>query len=133
MSFSRRFILFFVTFYSFILFQTLFSVRSRRLHTTSQRLGAVAASTELPAGYKLSNLHCLFRGATAAITPNRPLGAGIFILLCNDIISLFYSTCKDIQIFHTKLVANFLYLPHYRPNLAMKLINWHYLSPFPHE
>ena len=48
-------------------------------HITSERLGAAAASTILPAGDFLASLHCTFCGATAAITPNRPLYAGIFI------------------------------------------------------
>jgi len=49
----------------------------RNCAITSQRLGVVAAPTELPAGYKVSNLHCRVRGVTAAITPNRPLTAGV--------------------------------------------------------
>ena len=51
--------------------------RSRRWHTTSERLGAAAASTTVYAGDKRSISHCLFRGATAAVAPNRQLGAGI--------------------------------------------------------
>ena len=51
------------------------------LRATSQRLGVVAAPTELPAGYKLPNLHCRFCGVTAAITPNRTLEAVLFCFL----------------------------------------------------
>ena len=49
------------------------------LQVTSQRLGVVAAPTTVPAGYSLPNSHCRFCGATAAITPNRQLCAGIFV------------------------------------------------------
>jgi hypothetical protein len=45
---------------------------------TSQRLGEVAAPTNVYAGYKISITHFLFRGVTAAIAPNRKLCAGIF-------------------------------------------------------
>jgi hypothetical protein len=55
-----------------------FSPRSRRLRATSQRLGAVAASTNIHAGDKCSITQFLFRGVTAAIAPNRKLCAGIF-------------------------------------------------------
>ena len=44
-----------------------------RLHLTSQRLGAVAAYTTVYAGYKRSISHCLFRGISAAVAPNRQL------------------------------------------------------------
>ena len=43
------------------------------LHTTSERLGAAAASTTVYAGYYLSFSHCLFRRVTAAVAPNRQL------------------------------------------------------------
>jgi hypothetical protein len=48
---------------------------SPRLRATSQRLGAVAASTNVYAGYKVSIMHGIFRGVTAAIAPNRKLHA----------------------------------------------------------
>jgi len=51
------------------------------LQPTSLRLGVVEAPTTLPAGYNVSSLHCRFCGATAAITPNRPLGGRPFITL----------------------------------------------------
>jgi len=69
----------------FIILTHLFSIlsrcclpRSRRLHTTSERLGAAAAYTTVYAGYKRSFSHCLFRGVSAAVAPNRQLAAGIF-------------------------------------------------------
>jgi len=54
------------------------------LPTTWWRLGVVAAYTELPAGYKLSNSHCRFCGLPAAITPNRSLCAGILSLILSN-------------------------------------------------
>jgi hypothetical protein len=51
-----------------------------RLHTTSQRLGAAAASTNVYAGYKISITHGTFRGVTAAVAPNRKLYAGIVVI-----------------------------------------------------
>ena len=54
-------------------FFTAFSTARRCLQPTSERLGAAAAYTTVHAGYKRSFSHCLFRGVTAAITPNRPL------------------------------------------------------------
>jgi hypothetical protein len=47
------------------------------LQVTTQRLGEAAASTTFYAGHKLSISHFLFRGATAAVAPNRKLSAGI--------------------------------------------------------
>ncbi|MCL2074655.1 MAG: hypothetical protein FWH18_12085 [Marinilabiliaceae bacterium] len=41
--------------------------------TTSERLGAAAAYTNISAGDYISILHCLFCGATAAVAPNRQL------------------------------------------------------------
>jgi hypothetical protein len=52
-----------------------------RLRTTSQRLGAAAASTNVYAGCKISITHGIFRGVTAAVAPNRKLYAGIFFIL----------------------------------------------------
>jgi hypothetical protein len=50
---------------------------SRGLPATSRRLGEAAASTTFHAGDKRSISHYLFRGATAAVAPNRKLAAGI--------------------------------------------------------
>ena len=50
---------------------TLSRRRSRDLSTTSERLGAAAASTTVHAGYYLSISHCLFCGVTAAVAPPR--------------------------------------------------------------
>jgi hypothetical protein len=44
-------------------------------HITTQRLGAAAASTTFHAGDKRSIPHKTFRGATAAVAPNRKLYA----------------------------------------------------------
>jgi len=44
-----------------------------RLPLTSERLGAAAAYTTVYAGDKRSFSHCLFRGVTAAVAPNRQL------------------------------------------------------------
>ena len=50
---------------------TFSTTRSRRLHTTSEQLGAAAASTTISACYYLSFSHCLFCGDTAAVAPPR--------------------------------------------------------------
>jgi hypothetical protein len=60
-------------YFRFIDFQTVYPLRFRRLHITEQRLGAAAASTNVHAGYKVSNTHGIFRGVTAAVAPNRKL------------------------------------------------------------
>ena len=49
-----------------------------RLHLTSERLGAAAAYTAVHAGDKRSFTHCLFRGVTAAVAPNRQLAVSAF-------------------------------------------------------
>jgi hypothetical protein len=46
---------------------------SLHLQPTSQRLGAVAASTNVHAGDNCSITHNFFRGVSAAIAPNRKL------------------------------------------------------------
>jgi hypothetical protein len=46
------------------------------LPLTSQRLGVVAASTELPAGGKLPNLHCIFCGLLPPLRQTASLAAG---------------------------------------------------------
>jgi hypothetical protein len=49
------------------------------LHTTTQRLGAAAASTNSSAAHGFSISHDKFMRGTAAVAPNRKLSAGIFI------------------------------------------------------
>jgi hypothetical protein len=60
---------------SFAVFQSVFALSLFECRLTSRRLGEVAASTAVVAGHKVSNLHFLFCGATATITPNRSLAA----------------------------------------------------------
>jgi len=45
---------------------------------TSERLGAAAAYTTVYAGDKRSITHCLFRGVSAAVAPNRQLAVSAF-------------------------------------------------------
>ena len=76
--------------------------RFTRLQLTSERLGAVAASTTVPAGYSLSNLHCRFCGVNAAITPNRPLAVVHFclsILFVITIFSILFNFSKPVHSF----------------------------------
>jgi len=54
---------------------------ARALPLTGWRLGEAAASTTFVAGDKHSIPHYLFCGVTAAVAPNRSLGAGIFVLM----------------------------------------------------
>jgi len=51
------------------------------LRLTSERLGAAAAYTTVYAGYYLSFPHCLFRGVTAAVAPNRQLAEVHFVAI----------------------------------------------------
>jgi hypothetical protein len=50
------------------------------LQPTSQRLGAGGGYDTVHAGYKRSISHCIFRGATPPLAPNRQLPAGILRL-----------------------------------------------------
>jgi hypothetical protein len=59
---------------------TLSTPLSPRLQITSQRLCVVAASSNVHAGYKCSFTQFVFRGVSAAITQNRKLAAGIFVI-----------------------------------------------------
>ena len=74
----------------------------RRLHLTSERLGAAAASTAVYAGYKRSFSHCLFCGVTAAVAPNRQLAAAelvahlSFFLQRLDFISFLFITLPNV-------------------------------------
>jgi hypothetical protein len=58
--------------------------RSRRLQPTFWRLCEGGASTNVPAGYKLSFPHCFFCGVTAPLSQNRSLAAGIFSFFNDD-------------------------------------------------
>jgi len=48
---------------------------------TSRRLGEAAASTAVYAGYKRSFSHCLFRGVSAAVAPNRQVIGWHFLFI----------------------------------------------------
>jgi hypothetical protein len=60
------------------------------LRTTEERLCAAAASTTVPAGYKLSISHCLSCGLPAAVAQNRTLAAVHFVRFLPS-----RSRCKD--------------------------------------
>ena len=66
----------------YIFFNSQFSLRSllrfRRLHVTSQRLGAGGGYDTVHAEHKRSYSHCTFRGATPPLAPNRQLSAADF-------------------------------------------------------
>ena len=62
----QRYVLFFAGKFFFIFFRI-------QLRISFERLGAVAASTTVDAGYKRSISHCLCCGAIAVIAPNRQL------------------------------------------------------------
>ena len=50
-----------------------------RLHLTSERLGAGGGYETVHAGHKRSCSHCIFRGDTPPLAPNRQLCAGILL------------------------------------------------------
>ena len=54
--------------------------------------GEAAASTTFVAGDKRSISHYLFCGVTAAVAPNRSLGAGILRLLCRLVLRCQHGT-----------------------------------------
>jgi hypothetical protein len=76
------------------------------LQITPQRLGEAAAYTNFHAGDRRSISHYLFRGATAAVAPNRKLHAGILSLI------------RDVFYFHGSItnVAQFLGERHHPEN-----------------
>jgi hypothetical protein len=52
-------------------------IRHKALHTTTQRLGAAAVSTNSSAAHGFSISHGKFMRVAAAVAPNRKLSAGI--------------------------------------------------------
>jgi hypothetical protein len=67
-----------------------FPLLCRKLHITSERLGAGGGYDTVHAGYYRSYSHCTFRGATPPLAPNRQLYAGFFYFVFRALLFDFY-------------------------------------------